>query len=242
MPPAYREILERAGLHRLPRVPPTSGRTRRSSGSSFDGVGVPAAHRGRRRRGHARPDAVLRRGRRPAGRHRPALRGRVLCRDHRRAEARAGAERAPRPRLPRRVTRDAAVSAQVDMERRSAISRSHTATHLVHAGMRKALGDSAAQAGSLNAPGRLRFDFTSPTGAVPTSVLADVEDEVNYGAARRRRGARLRHEHGRGPQARRRSRCSGRSTATPCASSRSATTPASSAAAPTCAGPVSSGW
>ncbi len=77
------------------------------------------------------------------------------------------------------ITRDAPVSAQIDMERRAAISRSHTATHLVHAGMRKALGDSAAQAGSLNAPGRLRFDFTSPEGAVPTSVLADVEDEVN---------------------------------------------------------------
>jgi alanyl-tRNA synthetase len=77
------------------------------------------------------------------------------------------------------VTRDAPVSAQIDMERRSAISRSHTATHLVHAGMRKALGDSAAQAGSLNAPGRLRFDFTSPEGAVPSTVLADVEDEVN---------------------------------------------------------------
>jgi alanyl-tRNA synthetase len=45
--------------------------------------------------------------------------------------------------------------------------------------MRKALGDAAAQAGSLNAPGRLRFDFTSPAGAVPPSVLADVEDEVN---------------------------------------------------------------
>ena len=45
--------------------------------------------------------------------------------------------------------------------------------------MRKHLGDAAAQAGSLNAPGRLRFDFTSPAGAVPTTVLADVEDEVN---------------------------------------------------------------
>jgi alanyl-tRNA synthetase len=77
------------------------------------------------------------------------------------------------------VTRDAAVSAQIDVERRAAISRSHTATHLVHAGMRKALGDSAAQAGSLNAPGRLRFDFTSPEGAVGSSVLGDVEDEVN---------------------------------------------------------------
>jgi alanyl-tRNA synthetase len=74
---------------------------------------------------------------------------------------------------------DAQVHAEIDTDRRAAISRSHSATHLVHAGMRRALGDAAAQAGSMNAPGRLRFDFTSPAGAVPTSVLADVEDEVN---------------------------------------------------------------
>ncbi|MBV9313508.1 MAG: alanine--tRNA ligase [Pseudonocardia sp.] len=77
------------------------------------------------------------------------------------------------------VRLDAAVHAEVDVSRRQAISRAHSATHLVHAGMRRALGDAAAQAGSLNAPGRLRFDFTSPAGAVPPSVLADVEDEVN---------------------------------------------------------------
>ncbi|MBA3907595.1 MAG: alanine--tRNA ligase, partial [Pseudonocardiales bacterium] len=74
---------------------------------------------------------------------------------------------------------DATVQACVDTSRRAAVSRAHSATHLVHAGMRRALGDSATQAGSLNAPGRLRFDFTSPTGAVPASVLAEVEDEVN---------------------------------------------------------------
>ena len=45
--------------------------------------------------------------------------------------------------------------------------------------MRRHLGETAAQAGSLNAPGRLRFDFTSPGGAVPVSVLNEVEDEVN---------------------------------------------------------------
>jgi alanyl-tRNA synthetase len=77
------------------------------------------------------------------------------------------------------ITLDAAVHAEVDVSRRAAIARSHSATHLVHAGVRRALGDKAAQAGSLNAPGRLRFDFTSPGGAVPPSVLADVEDEVN---------------------------------------------------------------
>ncbi len=68
--------------------------------------------------------------------------------------------------------------AEVDVERRRSISRSHTATHLVHQAIRAALGETAAQAGSLNAPGRLRFDFSAP-GAVPASVLADVEQEVN---------------------------------------------------------------
>ena len=73
----------------------------------------------------------------------------------------------------------AGVQAEIDVSRRTAIARSHSATHMVHAGVRKAIGEKAAQAGSLNAPGRLRFDFTAPGGAVPASVLADVEDEVN---------------------------------------------------------------
>ncbi|WP_067488654.1 alanine--tRNA ligase [Actinomadura hibisca] len=68
--------------------------------------------------------------------------------------------------------------AEIDVERRRAISRSHSATHMVHAGFRRALGESAAQAGSENSPGRFRFDFTA-AGAVPISVLRDVEDEVN---------------------------------------------------------------
>ncbi|MGB6163666.1 MAG: alanine--tRNA ligase [Pseudonocardiaceae bacterium] len=77
------------------------------------------------------------------------------------------------------VALDAPVFARVDVTRRRAVARAHSATHLVHSGIRRALGGGAAQAGSLNAPGRLRFDFTSPGGAVPPSVLADVEDEVN---------------------------------------------------------------
>ena len=68
--------------------------------------------------------------------------------------------------------------AEIDVRRRRAISRSHTATHLVHQTIRNFLGESATQAGSLNAPGRLRFDFNIP-GAVPASVLADVEQQVN---------------------------------------------------------------
>jgi len=70
------------------------------------------------------------------------------------------------------------VHTQINIERRRAISRSHTATHLVHRAFRGALGESAAQAGSENSPGRFRFDFTA-LGAVPPSVLADAEDEVN---------------------------------------------------------------
>jgi alanyl-tRNA synthetase len=71
-----------------------------------------------------------------------------------------------------------AAHAQVDLERRRAISRAHTATHMVHKAFREALGDTATQAGSENAPGRFRFDF-SATGAVPHSVMADVEARVN---------------------------------------------------------------
>ncbi len=68
--------------------------------------------------------------------------------------------------------------AQIDLDRRRAISRAHTATHLVHQTMRNFLGESATQAGSLNAPGRLRFDFNTPH-AVSPGVLHDVEQQVN---------------------------------------------------------------
>ena len=76
------------------------------------------------------------------------------------------------------ITTGSPAYAEIDVERRRATSRSHTATHLVHRALRGALGESAAQAGSENAPGRLRFDFTA-SGAVPVTVLREVEDEVN---------------------------------------------------------------
>jgi alanyl-tRNA synthetase len=76
------------------------------------------------------------------------------------------------------IATGAPAHAEIDTERRRALSRSHTATHLVHRALRNALGESAAQAGSENSPGRLRFDFTAQ-GAVPLSVLRDSEDEVN---------------------------------------------------------------
>jgi len=68
--------------------------------------------------------------------------------------------------------------AAIDIERRHAISRAHTATHMVHKAFREILGETATQAGSENSPGRFRFDFPS-TGAVPDSVLNEVESRVN---------------------------------------------------------------
>ena len=76
------------------------------------------------------------------------------------------------------VLAGATAQALVDVERRKSISRAHTATHMVHKAFREALGDTATQAGSENAPGRFRFDFAA-TGAVPASVLGDVEARVN---------------------------------------------------------------
>ena len=66
----------------------------------------------------------------------------------------------------------------VDVERRRAISRAHTATHMIHKTFREMLGETATQMGSENAPGRLRFDFPFPK-AVPDSVLRDAEERVN---------------------------------------------------------------
>ena len=76
------------------------------------------------------------------------------------------------------VTAGLGAHAVVDVERRRSISRSHTATHMVHKAFREALGETATQAGSENSPGRFRFDF-SAVGAVPASVMADVEARVN---------------------------------------------------------------
>ena len=76
------------------------------------------------------------------------------------------------------VTLGSKAQAAIDLERRNAISRAHTATHMVHKAFREILGETATQAGSENSPGRFRFDFPS-TGAVPDSVLNEVESRVN---------------------------------------------------------------
>jgi len=76
------------------------------------------------------------------------------------------------------IARGQPAKLEVSHTRRAQIRANHSATHLLHEALRRALGDHVAQKGSLNAPDRLRFDFSHSQAVSPTE-LARVEAEVN---------------------------------------------------------------
>ncbi|MDQ0339549.1 alanyl-tRNA synthetase [Caldalkalibacillus uzonensis] len=76
------------------------------------------------------------------------------------------------------LTKGSVVTAKIDEEKRAAIVKNHTATHLLHQALKDVLGEHVNQAGSLVAPDRLRFDF-SHFSAVSAEELHQIESLVN---------------------------------------------------------------
>lgn len=77
-----------------------------------------------------------------------------------------------------RISKGQTVSLEVDIHKRKATQRNHTATHILHAVLRNVLGDHVKQAGSLVAPHRLRFDF-SHFSQIDRDTLNRIETLVN---------------------------------------------------------------
>ncbi|AXI80718.1 alanine--tRNA ligase [Peterkaempfera bronchialis] len=180
---AYREVADRAGATAFTGYTDTSGEAA-VVGLLVDGASAPAAHEG------DEVEVVL--DRTPfyaEGGGQLADHGRIRFDSGAVVEVRDVQQPVPGVTVHKgsvlvgEVVLGSAAYAQIDVDRRRSVSRAHSATHLTHQALRDALGPTAAQAGSENAPGRFRFDFGSPA-AVPGSVLTDVEQKINEVLAR----------------------------------------------------------
>jgi alanyl-tRNA synthetase len=127
-----------------------------------DGVGVPAAAAGDARGCGARPDQLLWRLGRAGGRSRVVYfaDGNTTVAEIVGCVLPVQGVRAHKALLKQPLAVGDHVRTVVDGERRDAIKRNHTGTHLLHAALRQVLGTHVKQAGSSVEPGRLRFDFS----------------------------------------------------------------------------------
>ena len=89
------------------------------------------------------------------------------------------------------------VVAAVDPRWRHGATQGHSGTHMVHAALRQVLGPNAVQAGSLNRPGYLRFDFNWQ-GALTDDQRTQIEEVTNEAVEADLRGAQLHHRTGQG--------------------------------------------
>ena len=206
--------------------------------------GVRRADRPRRGRGRPRPDAVLRRGRRPGRRPgRPARAGRRERAVHASTDTQKplGGLIVHRGTLHGRLRVGETVEAVVDAERRADTMRNHTGTHLLHRALRNVVGERARQAGSLVTPGLPALRLPVRPGADRRGAARDRGRGPPHHPRRpaRHRGV---HDDGGGDRgaaptpsstrstARRSGRSASRATASSCAAARIAAPPARSAA------------